>query len=132
MFKRKIFSILIILFLLPGILINGVMTEACLCIEPCSFGLQDEIDRKENSPFHSHHASTHCKSCNVEDGQTLKTAVSSTSIGNVKVLDTTFIIFILTDYHSHNYISKGFVPRLYDYGIVRSLPTYLQNLSILC
>ena len=130
--KRKIFSMLIILFLLPGILINGVMSEACLCIEACSFGLQDEIDAKENSPFHTHHASTHCKSCNVEDGQTLKEAASSTSIGNVKVLDTTMTIFILTDYHSHNHIHKGFVPRLYDYGIVRSLPTYLQNLSILC
>ena len=132
MVKRKIFSMLIILFLLPGILINGVMTEACLCIEPCSFGLQDEIDAKENSPFHSHHASTHCKSCNVEDGQTLKAAASSTSIGNVKVLDTAMTILILTDYHSHKHIHKGFVPRLYDYGIVRSSPTYLQNLSILC
>ena len=130
--KRKIFSMLIILFLLPGILISGVMTEACLCKEPCSFGLQDEIDAKENSPFHSHHANTHCKSCNFEDGQTLKAAVSSTSIGNVKALDSTFIIFTLTDYHSHNHIHKGFVPRFYDYGIVRSLPTYLQNLSILC
>jgi len=132
MVKRKIFSILIIFFLLPGILINGIMTEACLCIEPCSFGLQNEVDAKENSPFHSHHTSGHCKSCNVEDGQTLKAAVSSTSIGNVKVLDTTFIIFNLTDYPSHNHIHKGFVPRLYGYGIVRSLPTYLQNLSLLC
>jgi integration host factor subunit beta len=66
MVKRKIFSILIIFFLLPGILINGIMTEACLCIEPCSFGLQNEVDAKENSPFHSHHTSGHCKSCNVE------------------------------------------------------------------
>jgi len=132
MVKRKIFSRLIILFLLQGILINGVMTEACLCIEPCSFGFQDEIDAKETSPFHSHHTSTHCKSCNVEDGQTLKAAISPTSIGNVKVFDTTSILFILTDYHSHNQIHKGCVPRLYDYGVVRSLPTYLQNLSILC
>ena len=132
MVKRKIFSRLIILFLLLGILINGVMTEACLCIEPCSFGLQDEIDAKENFPFHSHHASTHCKRFKVEDGQTLKLAVSSTSIGNIKVLDTISIIFILTDYHSHNHIHKSFVPRLYDYGIVRTLPTYLQNLSLLC
>ena len=132
MVKRKILSMLIILFLLTGILINGVMTEACLCIEPCSFGLQDEIDAKESSPFHSHHASTHCKSCNVEDGQTLKAAASSISIGNVKVFDTTMTILILIDYHSHNHIHKGIVPRLYDYRIVRSLPTYLQNLSILC
>ena len=130
--KRKVFSILIILFFLPGILINGAMTEACLCIEPCSFGLQGEIDEKENAPFHSHHANTHCKSCNVEDGQTLKAAVSSTSIGNAKVLDTTFILSILTDSHSNNQIHKSFVPRLYDDGIVRSIPTYLQNLCILC
>ena len=132
MVKRKIFSILIILFFLPGIFINGVMAEACLCIGPCSFGLQDEIDVKENSPLHSHHASPHCKSCNVEDGQTLKAMVSSTSIGNIKVFDTISIIFIFTDHHYHNYIHKSFVPRLYDYGIVRSLPTYLKNLSILC
>jgi hypothetical protein len=133
MAKRKIFSVLLIIFfLLPAILINGVMTEACLCIEPCSFGLQNEVDTKESSPFHSHHASAHCKSCNVEDGQTLKAAVPSTSIGNVKVLDTTFIISDLNDYHPHNNIHKGFVPRLHGDGIVRFLPTYLQNLSLLC
>ena len=132
MAKRKIYSILIVLFLLPGILMNGIMTEACLCIEPCSFGLQDEIDAKENSPFHSHHASTHCKSCNIEDGQTLKSAVSSTSMGSVKILDSTSTIFNSTDYHSHDHICKGFVRRLDDYGIVRSLPTYLHNLSLLC
>jgi hypothetical protein len=132
MVKRKIFSILIILFFVPGIFINGVMTEACLCIGPCSFGLQDQINVKENSLFHSHHASPHCKSCNVEDGQTLKATVSSTSFGKIKVFDTISIIFILTDHHSHNYIHKSFVPRLYDYGIVTSLPTYLKNLSILC
>ena len=132
MVKTKLFSILIISFFLPCIFMNGVMPEACLCIAPCSFGLQDEIDVKENSPLHSHHASPHCKSCNVEDGQTLKAAVSSTSIGTVKVFDTTSIIFILTDHHSHNYIHISFVPRHYDYGIVRSIPTYLKNLSILC
>jgi hypothetical protein len=132
MIKRKIFSVLIISFFLPGIFMNGVMPEACLCIGPCSFGLQDEINVRENSPFHSHHASPHCKSCNVEDGQTLKATVSSTSFGKIKVFDTISIIFILTDHHSHNYIYKSFVPRLYDYGIVKSLPTYLKNLSILC
>ena len=132
MVKRKFYSILIVLFLLPGILINGIMTEACLCIEPCSFGLQDEIDAKENSPFHSHHASAHCKSCNIEDGQTLKAAVFSTSSGNLKILGSIFTIFHLTNYHSHNHICKGFVRRLSDYGIVRSLPTYLHNLSLLC
>ena len=132
MVKRKIYSILIVLFLLPGILINGIMTEACLCVEPCSFGLQDEIDAKENSPFHSHHASTHCKSCNIEDGQTLKAAVFSTSTGNLKFLDSTCTIFHLTNYLSYNHICNDSARRLFDYGIVRSLPTYLHNLSLLC
>jgi len=130
--KRKIFSILILLVLLPGILINSVMTEACLCIQPCSFGLQDEIDAKENAPFHSHHASSHCKSCNIEDGQTIKAAVPSTSIGNAKVLDKPFLLFILTDSYSNNKIHKSFVPQLYDDEIVQSFPTYLLNLCILC
>ena len=130
--KGKIFRILILLVLLPGILINGAMTEACLCMQPCSFGLQDEIDAKENSPFHSHHASSHCKSCNIEDGQTFKAAVASTSIGNAKVLDKPFILFILTDSHSKNQIHKGFVPQLHDEGIIQSSPTYLLNLCILC
>ena len=130
--KRKIFCILILSVLLPGILINGVITEACLCIQPCSFGLQDEIDAKENAPFHSHHASSHCKSCNIEGGQTLKAAISSPSIGNAKVLDKPFILFILTDSHSNDQIHKSFVPQLYYEEIVQSFPTYLLNLCILC
>ena len=132
MVKRKIFSVFIILFLLPGILINGVMTEACLCVGSCSFGLQEEIDAKENSPFHSHHTSAHCKSCNIEDGQTLKEVVSSTSFGNAKFLDTISIIFILTDYHSNSRTHKDFDYQIYSCGKVQSSPTYLQNLSLLC
>lgn len=130
--KRKIFRILILLVLLPGILIKGAMTEACLCIQPCSFGLQDERDTNENGAFHGHHASRHCKSCNIEDGQTLKAAVASTSIGNAKVLDKPLILFILSDSHPNKQIHKSFVTQLYNGRIIQSSPTYLLNLCILC
>ena len=129
--RSKCFSFsIIILFFLTCVLTNGVLTETCLCTEPCSFGLQDEIDAKELSPFHTHHAAAHCKSCKVEDGQTLKTAVSSAPTGNVKVTDTRCIVSILTGHHPRRLIHTGFVPRTNDSGILRSLPIYLQSLSL--
>jgi hypothetical protein len=64
--------------------------------------------------------------------RSLKAAVSSTSIGNAKVLDKPFRLFILTDSYSNNQIHKSFVPQLYDDEIVQSFPTYLLNLCILC
>ena len=130
--KRKIFSILIILFLLPGILINGFMTEACLCIGPCSFGLQDEIDAKENLSFHKRCTGNHCKRCALEDGLTFKAAVSSTLIGKVKSCVSVPILAIFNGYHSYNHIIERFGHSLHTYRAFPSSPIYLQNLSFLC
>ena len=132
MAKTKIFRILILLVLLPGILIDGVMTEACLCIQPCSFGLQDEIDANENAPFHCHHSNSHCKSCSIEDGQTLKAMVSSASVCKAKVLDNPLVFLVLADSDSNSQIHKSFIPQLYDKKAIPSSPTYLLNLCILC
>ena len=41
--NRRVFRMLLNLFLLLGILTNGVMSEACLCTEPCLVGLQGEM-----------------------------------------------------------------------------------------
>ena len=130
MVKRQIFSVLIIFFLLPSILINGIMTEACLCIEPCSFGLQNEVDTKESSPFHSHHANAHCKSCNVEDGQTLKAANISSSDGNLKIFDTAWIVSVLVYYPTTNHYRKSIGPTFTPVKVLSS-PIYLKNLSFL-
>ena len=55
-----------------------------------------------------------------------------TNIG-IAILDLQGKILVATGWqYSNNQIHKSFVPRLYDDGIVRSLPIYLQNLSILC
>jgi len=128
--KRQIFSVLIIFFLLPGILINGIMTEACLCIEPCSFGLQNELDTKESSPFHSHHANAHCKSCNVEDGQTLKAANISSSDGNLKIFDKAWLTSVLVYYPTTNHCLKS-IGSTFTSVKVLSSPIYLKNLSLL-
>jgi hypothetical protein len=133
MVKRKIFSVFITLFLLPGILVNGVMNETCLCIGPCSFGLQEEIDAIESLPFHSHHTSTNCKSCNVEDGQTLREVAYSASFVNAKFLDTILITFNLLDcYTYNNRTHNDFDCRIYSSKKVQYPPIYLQNHSLLC
>jgi hypothetical protein len=130
MVKRQIFSVLIIFFLLPGILINGIMTEVCLCIEPCSFGLQNELDTKESSPFHSHHANAHCKSCNVEDGQTLKAANISSCDSNLKIFDTAWIASVLVYYPTTNRYRMS-IGSTFTAVKVLSSPIYLKNLSFL-
>ncbi len=127
----RVFRMLLVLFLALGIFANGVMAEACFCGEACLHGLQDKAKTRVSSPFHNRCSGSHCNSCNLEDGQTLKAANSSTSTGNLIILDTSFIILILTDYHSNKQFIKGFCSRIYACVKVQSSPTYLQNLSLL-
>jgi len=126
--NRRACRMLLSLFLLLGIVTNGVMTEACLCKEPCLGGLQGEIDAKENLPFHKRCTGNHCKRCTLEDGLTFKAAASSTPISRVKscvslpilailavIIPTTIslsvlaIHFILTEHsclHRHTYTTS--------------------------
>ena len=127
----RTFRVLIVLFLVLGIFTNSVMAEACFCGEACIHGLQDKANTRGRFPFHNHCVGTHCKSCNFEDGQTLKAANSSPTTGNLETLDTSFIIFIGMDYHSNNHIFNGFCPRIYTGIKIQSSPAYLQNLSLL-
>ena len=127
----RTFRVLIVLFLVLGIFVNSVMAETCFCGEACIHGLQDKENTRGSFPFHNHCVGTHCKSCNLEDGQTLKAANSSPPTGNLETLDTSFIIFIGTDYHSNNHIFNGFCPRIYTGIKIQSSPAYLQNLSLL-
>jgi hypothetical protein len=123
--------VLPILFLVLGVFANSVMAETCLCGEACSHDFQNNA-KKKAFPFHNHCAGTHCKSCNFEDGQTLKAGKSFSPTHNLKSLDATPFIFILTAYLLNNHIIKGFTVRIYALAKVQSSPTYLQNLSILC
>ncbi|MBL7180324.1 MAG: hypothetical protein ISS65_08975 [Desulfobacterales bacterium] len=129
--KLRIFKKLFILFLILGIFANGVMAETCFCGEACLHNLHDKAKTSASSPFHNRCSGTHCKSCNFEDGQTIKAAKSFTPSVNVKNFDTTFIISVLLDCPSTNHVSKSF-GSFYSCGTVPFLPIYLKTLSLLC
>jgi hypothetical protein len=130
--NRRVLKMLLNLLLLLGILTNGVMTEACLCKEPCLVGLQDKMDAKENLPFHKRCTGNHCKRCTLEDGLTFKAAVPSTLIDKIKSCVSVPILAIFNGYLSYNQIIERFGHSLHPYRTLLSSPIYLQNLSFLC
>ena len=127
---RKV-SYIIVLLLLMGICTNSVMSEACLCGQACQHSLQSKLGAGVNSLFHMRCCGTNCKSCNIEEGQKLKAANTSTPSGSVKNFDTILVISILVDYPASIHILKDF-DVFYACRTVPSFPIYLQNLSLLC
>jgi len=108
------------------------MAEICFCGEACSHNFKDNLEQKANFPFHNHCVGSHCKSCNLEDGQTLKARNSSSPEGNLKLLDTTLLIFTLSAYHLDNHIISGFTSDIDAFEKALSLPLFLNNCSLLC
>jgi len=129
--KLRIFKTLIVIFISLCIFANSVTAKACFCGEACLHSLQNTAKTRASSPFHNRCSGTHCKSCNFEDGQTLQARNSCNPTGKLKILDTSFFIYILTDCHSENHVIKGFCPRIYASLKVQSSPIYIQNLSLL-
>jgi hypothetical protein len=128
--RRRIFSALIALVLILGIFSNGVMAEVCFCGQTCSHGLEDISEARVNPLFHMRCSGAHCKSCNIEEGQTLKTAKPSSPTGNVKIFDTTCTTPFLIGHPFTTHTFEDFNSS-YAHVIVPSLPIYLQNLSLL-
>ncbi len=128
--RRRIFSVLIPLVLILGILSKGVMVEVCFCGQSCSPCFGDRSEARKNSPFHKRCSVANCKSCNIEEGQTLKTAYASYPTGDVKPFDTTCTTSFLIGYPSINPAFEYFCSS-YAYAAVPSLPIYLKNLSLL-
>lgn len=128
----RTFRVLLVMFLLLGIFANSVMAEICFCGEACSHDLKDNVEKKANFPFHNHCVGSHCKSCNFEDGQTLKARNSSSPDGNLKLFDTTLLIFTLSAYHLDNHIICSSISDIYAFEKVLSLPLFLNNCSLLC
>jgi hypothetical protein len=124
-------SYIIVLFLLMGICTNSVMGEVCLCGQACRHSLQSKLEAGVNSSFHMRCCGTNCKSCNIEEGQSLKAANTLTPTGSVKILDTTHIISALVDYPAPIHIVKDFGV-FYACRTLPSISIYLQNLSLLC
>jgi len=122
---------IITLFLLMGICTNSVMGEACLCGQTCQHSLQSKLGVGANSSFHMRCCGTNCKSCNIEEGQTLKVANTFTPTGSVKIFDTAHFISVFVDYPAIIHILKDFGV-FYACRTLPSFPIYLQNLSLLC
>jgi len=129
--KLRIFKTLLVIFVILGIFSNGVMAEACFCGEACSHSLQGKTTTSTGSPFHHRCSETHCKSCNLEDGQTLQATNSSTPTDNLNILDTSLIILFLTDYHSDNHTIINFYPQNGAFLKFQSSTIYILNLSLL-
>jgi len=127
----RIFKTLLVIFIILGIFANGVMAEACFCGEACSHGLQVKTTTSTGSPFHHRCSGTHCKSCNLEDGQTLQATNSPAPAGNLNILDTSLIILFLTDYYSDNHVVINFYPQNDTFVKLQSSTIYILNLSLL-
>ena len=129
--KRKVLRQLLALILILGIYTSGMMAEACLCGQSCSHGLQkDRSEARLKSSFHKRCSETNCKSCNLENGQTLRAANISSSDGNFRVLDTSWIISVSVDYPSTNDYLSTFCSTYTSLKVASSL-IYLKNLSLL-
>jgi hypothetical protein len=124
-------SYIIVLFLLVGIWTNSVMSEVCFCGQTCQHSLQSRLGAGANSSFHMRCCGTNCRSCNIEEGQTLKAANTLTPTGSVKIFDTIHIISLFVDYPATSHILKDF-SFCYACKTLPSFPIYLQNLSLLC
>ena len=129
--KLRIFKTLLVIFIIMGIFANGVMAEVCFCGEACSHGLQGKTTTSTGSPFHHRCSGTHCKSCNLEDGQTLQAKNSPTLSSNLNILDTSLIILFLTDYYSNKHTIISFYPQNDTFLKLQFSTIYMLNLSLL-
>jgi hypothetical protein len=129
--KLRIFKTLLVIFIILGIFANSVMAQACFCGEACSHSLQGKTTTSTGSPFHHRCSGTHCKSCNLEDGQTLQAKNSPTPASNLNILDTSLLILFLTDHYSNKHTIISFYPQNDTFLRLQSSTIYILNLSLL-
>jgi hypothetical protein len=127
----KILRLFFIKFLIIGLFANSLLPQACFCGEACLHGLQGKEKARLSFLFHARCTGTQCKSCNLEDVQTLKASSAAHSTEKLKTLDTPFILSNFSDYQFNINFIKIFFSRLNRYVKVQSPPMYLQNRSLL-
>jgi hypothetical protein len=127
----KIFRVYFIKFLIIGLFANSLLPQACLCGGACLHGLQGKERSSIISLFHTRCLGTQCKSCNLEDIQTLKASNGAHSITKTEILIAPSILFDLSDYQSNIDLINNIFPHHIKPLKTRSLPAYLQNLSLL-
>lgn len=126
----KIFRLFFVQFLIVGIFSSSLFAQACFCGEACPHGLQGRAKARLSFPFHTRCSETQCKSCKLEDVQSLKASNAAHSVAKLKIFNTPFFLFAFSGQFNINFI-KIFSPRLNKYVNFQFSPAYLQNLSLL-
>ena len=127
-FQRKS-NILVFLFLVSAIFVNSALSWICFCGQTCPHLLQNKS--KINITFHLRCTGNLCKSCNLEESQTLKTINSDTHFFGSNDIDAAFIqpqiigFSFTNNFHILFQFEEFFLK-------VPFFPIYLQNLSFLC
>ena len=129
--KVKIFRLFFVQFLIIGFFANSLLPQACFCGEACLHGLQGTAKARQSFPFHNRCPGTQCKSCNVEDVQTIKLSNAAHSTAKLKTFNAPLILSNFSDHQLNINFIKIFSSHFNKYVKVQSSPTYLQNLSLL-
>ena len=127
----RIFRLFFVQFLIIGFFANSLLPQACFCGKACLQGLQGKARPSIIFLFHTRCLGTQCKSCNLEDIQTFKASNGAHSITKTEIPVTPSILSNLSDYHSGIDLIKIVFPYHNKLLKTRSLPAYLQNLSLL-
>jgi len=127
----KMLRLFFVQFLIMGLFANSLLPQACFCGEACLHGLQGTAKARQSFPFHNRCPGTQCKSCNVEDVQTIKLSNAAHSTAKLKTLNAPLILFNFLDYQSNVNFIRTFFSRPNKYVKVQSSPVYLRNLSLL-
>jgi len=127
----KIFRLIFVQFLIIGLFASSLLPQACFCGEACLHGLLGKTKARLIFLFHTRCSGNQCKSCNLEEVQTLKASNAAHSTEKLKTFNTPTILSKFSDYQFNISFIKIFFPRPNKYIKVQSPPTYLRNLSLL-
>jgi len=127
----RISKLLFVQFLILGIFANSLLPHACFCGEACLHGLQGKTKARLSFLFHTRCSGTQCKSCNLEDLQTLKASNAAHSTEKLKTFNTPFILSNFSDSQFNINFIRTLFSRPNRYVQVQCPSTYLQNLSLL-
>ena len=117
--------------LVIGVFVNSLFPQACLCGEACLHGLQGKSRSSLLFLFHTRCLGTQCKSCDLEDTQTLKASNPGQLTGSAHTLVSQLTLYILSYCQSDNDPVRNIFPHSEISSTAHSTPTYLQHLTLL-
>lgn len=129
--NAKIFRLVFVQFFFIGLFANILFPQACFCGEACLHGIPGKTWARLIFPFHPRCAGTQCRSCNLENVQTLKASNAAHWTKQRNTLKTPYIFSNFSDHRFNVHFIKFFPSRFTKYVKVQSPPTYLQNLCLL-